>query len=202
MTWKAPALCPLLRVNTHDTQKHSLVFIISPTRSYWVTWKADGTRYLMLLTNWGVYLIDRSCDVRRVQVRPDTLAKPHLLQPALMCCMLVQTNNVGFTQPFAHNADALPHFADRGPRGGLSRSTQEGEAARGGPPVPGKQPVCWHLRDLGKHLADNYCAAVLCVLLCFCRSLLVVLSMLNCQLSETGRPPSQLDAHGRRDGGR
>jgi hypothetical protein len=36
---------------------------------YWVTWKADGTRYLLLLTNWGVYMIDRSCDVRRAQMR-------------------------------------------------------------------------------------------------------------------------------------
>jgi hypothetical protein len=29
-----------------------------------VTWKADGTRYLMLLTREGVYLIDRAGEVR------------------------------------------------------------------------------------------------------------------------------------------
>ena len=37
-------------------------------KRYWVTWKADGTRYMLLLTNWGAYLMDRACDVRRVQV--------------------------------------------------------------------------------------------------------------------------------------
>ena len=34
-----------------------------------VTWKADGTRYLMVLCEWGTYLIDRSFTVRRVQMR-------------------------------------------------------------------------------------------------------------------------------------
>ena len=34
-----------------------------------VTWKADGTRYLMVLCEWGTYLIDRSFSVRRVQMR-------------------------------------------------------------------------------------------------------------------------------------
>ncbi|GBF98986.1 mRNA-capping enzyme [Raphidocelis subcapitata] len=38
-------------------------------KRYWVTWKADGTRYLLLLTHWGAYLIDRACDVRRCQMR-------------------------------------------------------------------------------------------------------------------------------------
>jgi mRNA-capping enzyme len=36
-------------------------------RRYWVTWKADGTRYLLLITTMGTYLIDRSFNVRRVQ---------------------------------------------------------------------------------------------------------------------------------------
>ncbi len=36
---------------------------------YFVTWKADGTRYLLLLMQWGVYLIDRSFNVQRVQMR-------------------------------------------------------------------------------------------------------------------------------------
>ena len=34
-----------------------------------VTWKADGTRYLLLLCMWGTYLVDRSFHVRRVQMR-------------------------------------------------------------------------------------------------------------------------------------
>lgn len=39
------------------------------SRRYWVTWKADGTRYLILLHKAGTYLIDRSNAVRRVQMR-------------------------------------------------------------------------------------------------------------------------------------
>ena len=39
------------------------------THRYWVTWKADGTRYMLLLLRWGTYLIDRKCAVRRVQMR-------------------------------------------------------------------------------------------------------------------------------------
>jgi mRNA capping enzyme, catalytic domain len=34
-----------------------------------VTWKADGTRYMLLLCKWGVYVIDRSFRIRRVQMR-------------------------------------------------------------------------------------------------------------------------------------
>lgn len=37
--------------------------------SYMVTWKADGTRYMLLLCKWGVYVIDRSFRIRRVQMR-------------------------------------------------------------------------------------------------------------------------------------
>ena len=36
---------------------------------YAVTWKADGTRYMLLIQRWGTYLVDRSFKVRRVQVR-------------------------------------------------------------------------------------------------------------------------------------
>eukprot|EP00891_Asterochloris_glomerata_P008948 jgi/Astpho2/8948/gw1.00133.212.1_t len=36
---------------------------------YWATWKADGTRYMLLLAATGTYLIDRSFGVRRVQMR-------------------------------------------------------------------------------------------------------------------------------------
>jgi mRNA-capping enzyme len=38
-------------------------------RRYWVTWKADGTRYLLFLHPLGTYLIDRSNVVTRVQMR-------------------------------------------------------------------------------------------------------------------------------------
>ena len=34
-----------------------------------VTWKADGTRYLLLVCSWGCYLVDRAFRVRRVQMR-------------------------------------------------------------------------------------------------------------------------------------
>lgn len=60
-------------------------------RRYLVTWKADGTRYMLLLTQWGTYLIDRKFAVRRVQMRfrtpapeqprpgekPSPVGKPH-----------------------------------------------------------------------------------------------------------------------------
>ncbi|WIA08218.1 hypothetical protein OEZ85_007667 [Tetradesmus obliquus] len=46
-------------------------------KRYFVTWKADGTRYLMLLTREGVYLIDRAGEVRRMHMRfPTLLPKP------------------------------------------------------------------------------------------------------------------------------
>ncbi|CAN1287474.1 mRNA-capping enzyme, partial [Linum perenne] len=38
-------------------------------RYYYVTWKPDGTRYMMLITMDGCYLIDRSYNFRRVQMR-------------------------------------------------------------------------------------------------------------------------------------
>lgn len=47
-------------------------------RRYWVTWKADGTRYLMLLHRAGTYLIDRSNKVTRVQMRWPTPLKKNL----------------------------------------------------------------------------------------------------------------------------
>ena len=43
---------------------------------YWVTWKADGTRYMLYLSPMGTYLVDRSFSVRRVQMRWPTAA-PH-----------------------------------------------------------------------------------------------------------------------------
>ncbi|CAM6129287.1 unnamed protein product [Calypogeia fissa] len=38
-------------------------------RYYYATWKADGTRYMMFLTRYGCYLIDRNFRFRRVQLR-------------------------------------------------------------------------------------------------------------------------------------
>ncbi|XP_050214342.1 uncharacterized protein LOC126665556 isoform X2 [Mercurialis annua] len=38
-------------------------------RYYYATWKADGTRYLMLIMMDGCYLIDRNFNFRRVQMR-------------------------------------------------------------------------------------------------------------------------------------
>ncbi|XP_050378086.1 uncharacterized protein LOC126795288 [Argentina anserina] len=38
-------------------------------RYYYATWKADGTRYMMLITKDGCYLIDRKFNFRRVQMR-------------------------------------------------------------------------------------------------------------------------------------
>ncbi|XP_024015070.1 mRNA-capping enzyme isoform X2 [Eutrema salsugineum] len=38
-------------------------------RYYYATWKADGTRYMMLLTIDGCYIVDRSFRFRRVQMR-------------------------------------------------------------------------------------------------------------------------------------
>ena len=36
---------------------------------FWVTWKADGTRYMLFVCKWGVYTIDRAFRVRRTQMR-------------------------------------------------------------------------------------------------------------------------------------
>ncbi|KAJ0028029.1 hypothetical protein Pint_35236 [Pistacia integerrima] len=38
-------------------------------RYYYATWKADGTRYMMLITMDGCYLVDRCFNFRRVQMR-------------------------------------------------------------------------------------------------------------------------------------
>lgn len=36
---------------------------------YWVTWKADGTRYMLAIMRYGTYLVDRKFQIRRVQMR-------------------------------------------------------------------------------------------------------------------------------------
>ena len=43
---------------------------------FWVTWKADGTRYMLFLCTTGVYAIDRAFKVRRLQMRfPKAIAR-------------------------------------------------------------------------------------------------------------------------------
>lgn len=39
--------------------------------------QADGTRYLLLLCQWGGYVIDRSYRIRRVQLRAPATSAPH-----------------------------------------------------------------------------------------------------------------------------
>ena len=46
-------------------------------QEYHVTWKADGTRYMLLLMRDGVYLIDRKFAVRRVTMRFPAPLKTH-----------------------------------------------------------------------------------------------------------------------------
>lgn len=38
-------------------------------KRYWCTWKADGTRYMLLILQYGTYIIDRSFRIRRLQMR-------------------------------------------------------------------------------------------------------------------------------------
>jgi len=52
--------------------------LLRRTDRYHVSWKADGTRYLLLLCQWGAYVIDRSYRIRRVQLRAPTVGKPHM----------------------------------------------------------------------------------------------------------------------------
>ncbi|KAI3883068.1 hypothetical protein MKW92_014076, partial [Papaver armeniacum] len=44
---------------------------------YRATWKADGTRYMMLINSGGCYLIDRSFNFRRVRMRFPLLQQPN-----------------------------------------------------------------------------------------------------------------------------
>ncbi|XRA98974.1 mRNA-capping enzyme [Pycnococcus provasolii] len=37
--------------------------------SYYVTWKADGTRYMLYISKWGVYVMNRKFEMRRLQMR-------------------------------------------------------------------------------------------------------------------------------------
>jgi mRNA-capping enzyme len=58
-----------------------LLLLLCDVARYFVTWKADGTRYMMLVTKWGCYLIDRSGGVRRVTMRFPTLLPPEKGKP-------------------------------------------------------------------------------------------------------------------------
>jgi mRNA-capping enzyme len=58
---------------------------------YAVTWKADGTRYLVYALPWGAYLLDRAFGVVRVQARFPTRPPPgskHLVGPPHMGTLL------------------------------------------------------------------------------------------------------------------
>jgi len=63
-------------------------------RYYYATWKADGTRYMMLITVDGCYLIDRNFNFRRVQMRfpcrntTDVCMHIPLLFECFLCSML------------------------------------------------------------------------------------------------------------------
>jgi mRNA-capping enzyme len=45
-------------------------------RRYWVTWKADGTRFMVVVMRSGTYLVDRSNNVTRCQMRWPSPAPP------------------------------------------------------------------------------------------------------------------------------
>ncbi len=76
-------------------------------KRYWVTWKADGTRYMLLLCKWGVYLIDRSFNVRRVQVSALLCLQLHALQgqlgASLLTCTVMPNGATPITLTSMHN---------------------------------------------------------------------------------------------------
>uniref|UniRef100_A0A0D3HS89 Uncharacterized protein n=1 Tax=Oryza barthii TaxID=65489 RepID=A0A0D3HS89_9ORYZ len=54
---------------SHPVSLNSENLQILRQRYYYATWKADGTRYMMLITRDGCFLIDRNFCFRRVQMR-------------------------------------------------------------------------------------------------------------------------------------
>ncbi|GAB4819049.1 hypothetical protein N2152v2_006095 [Parachlorella kessleri] len=48
---------------------------------YWVTWKADGTRYMVAMMRYGTYLVDRKFQIRRVQMRFPQLSRDKSKSP-------------------------------------------------------------------------------------------------------------------------
>lgn len=65
-------------------------------RYYYVTWKADGTRYMLLILREGAYLIDRNFGFRRVQVRFPVAVR--FSTPYLILFCIVE--DVGFLPPY------------------------------------------------------------------------------------------------------
>jgi mRNA-capping enzyme len=65
---------PLVRGHTqfpgsHPVSLNSDNLQLLRQRYYYATWKADGTRYMMLIMRYGCFLIDRNFSFRRVQMR-------------------------------------------------------------------------------------------------------------------------------------
>ncbi len=61
---------------THPRHEHPLCYVQLFPRNcfathprYWATWKADGTRYMALILKQGTYLMDRSFNVVRCEMR-------------------------------------------------------------------------------------------------------------------------------------
>ena len=60
----------VMRTMRTDT-RHSPLACAEDLRrdDYLVTWKADGVRYILVATVFGVFLLNRANQVRRIQVR-------------------------------------------------------------------------------------------------------------------------------------
>ena len=82
-----------------DRQNLSLLH----SERYWVTWKADGTRYMLLILHHGTYLVDRSFKVRRLQVQ-------------------ASSEEAAYHSRMLHNHELslLPSAATAGPAGSLT----------------------------------------------------------------------------------
>ena len=66
--WSLWALFNLIRKGFNFAACRDNLLLLR-TRYYYATWKADGTRYMMLITVDGCFLIDRDFKFRRVQMR-------------------------------------------------------------------------------------------------------------------------------------
>lgn len=73
---KAGLICVLLWLTGMACRKN---LALLRQKYYYATWKADGTRYMMLITREGVFLIDRNFRFRRVQLRFPVKVSPFLL---------------------------------------------------------------------------------------------------------------------------
>lgn len=76
-----PALQPFRPPIPTLDPPHAFSSPLAPPRPHIrVTWKADGTRYMLVLLRWGTYLVDRKFSITRVQMRWPTPLQPG--QPA------------------------------------------------------------------------------------------------------------------------